>query len=459
MSWVDWFWFYDKHRKWKKPVRIRNRWGWGSMCIILIVVWPLVAYLLDYLLRSQEIPHHVDKEQWLIDDVNNNPYHMTDMLTQRGRPALLTNTPYDNWSIWDWSFDSLASRVKLVLVKKSSDQMIKYYGTSQLVESEPLERPYQEILFPVKKFFEKLTDQSDGYYYYASGGIELLGINSSSEVYSDELLRQVTFRSHNSLGQVNFWIGSGNVTAHTHYDTSHNLHVVIRGRKKFLLWPPSDYHHLKLYPCLHHYYRQTFYTYTTSPSIVPTPIEIVLQPSDVIYIPPYWFHEVVTMEPGISINVWSNSDTFLIMEEVYRAAIPFEEHWGHTTLVKSLWYFLHQLVTMVITPDAKFEDVIRKLVSDRYNFMSGDIIQGSHDLTDYCLTEHISDILDTSSIIHIEKGSSRVAELFLKMPCLASREINLGNYIEYLCHRILGGDQLHTLPVILYTCFGSHDPP
>ena len=53
------------------------------------------------------------------------------------------------------------------------------------------------------------------------------------------------------------------------------------------------------------------------------------------------------------------------MEEVYKAAIPFEEHWGHTTLAKALWYFLHQLVTMVITPDAKFEDVIRKLVGDR----------------------------------------------------------------------------------------------
>ena len=32
--------------------------------------------------------------------------------------------------------------------------------------------------------------------------------------------------------------------------------------------------------------------------------QIILQPSDVIYIPPYWFHEVVTMEPSISINVW-----------------------------------------------------------------------------------------------------------------------------------------------------------
>jgi len=62
----------------------------------------------------------------------------------------------------------------------------------------------------------------------------------------------------------------------------------------------------------------------------------------------------------------SDSDTFLIMEEVYGAAIPFEEHWGHTTLVKALWYFLHQLVSMVITPDCKFEDVIIKLVGDRY---------------------------------------------------------------------------------------------
>jgi len=59
------------------------------------------------------------------------------------------------------------------------------------------------------------------------------------------------------------------------------------------------------------------------------------------------------------------------MEEVYKAAIPFEEHWGHATLIKALWYFLHQLVTMVITPDAKFEDVITKLVSDRYVLVMG----------------------------------------------------------------------------------------
>ena len=45
-------------------------------------------------------------------------------------------------------------------------------------------------------------------------------------------------------------------------------------RKKFLLWPPSAYDSLILYPCFHHYYRQTYYTYTDSPSTIPTLIEV-----------------------------------------------------------------------------------------------------------------------------------------------------------------------------------------
>ena len=36
-----------------------------------------------------------------------------------------------------------------------SHKVIKYFSTSQLVMSKPLERPYKEILFPAKKLFEK----------------------------------------------------------------------------------------------------------------------------------------------------------------------------------------------------------------------------------------------------------------------------------------------------------------
>ena len=43
---------------------------------------------------------------------------------------------------------------------------------------------------------------------------------------------------------------------------------------------------------------------------------------------------------------------FLIMEEVYRASIPFEEHWGQVTMMKAL-------VGMVTREGTKFEDVIK----------------------------------------------------------------------------------------------------
>ena len=63
--------------------------------------------------------------------------------------------------------------------------------------------------------------------------------------------------------------------------------------------------------------------------------------------------------------MYSDSNTFVIMEKVYRAPIPFEEHWGQIKLMKALWYFLEHLVGMVTTEGTKFQDIIKKLVSKR----------------------------------------------------------------------------------------------
>ena len=63
--------------------------------------------------------------------------------------------------------------------------------------------------------------------------------------------------------------------------------------------------------------------------------------------------------------MYSDSNTFLIMEEVYKAPIPFEEHWGQVTLMKALWYFLQHLVGMVTREGTTFQDMIKKLISKR----------------------------------------------------------------------------------------------
>ena len=82
-------------------------------------------------------------------------------------------------------------------------------------------------------------------------------------------------------------------------------------------------------------------------SQVPRPIEATLKPGEVLYLPPYWFHCVVTVTPSISINVWSDSSTYKLMEEVYNAPIPFEEQWDEQTLMQGIEHssFFRHLVS------------------------------------------------------------------------------------------------------------------
>ena len=48
------------------------------------------------------------------------------------------------------------------------------------------------------------------------------------------------------------WIGSTGMTTHTHYDMSHNVYAPIAGgAKRFLLWPPSAWPSMHLFPRAH----------------------------------------------------------------------------------------------------------------------------------------------------------------------------------------------------------------
>ena len=180
-----------------------------------------------------------------------------------GRPVVLTDTPFDTWNTSKWSPASLGKAVPRVLSKKGKERVFKYFAVDKPFEDFPelsVQKPYTEVVLSGESFFKKLEQSSNGFYYYASGSIELLGL---SNLFTNASLKRLSFPSTTtssgeaeSLSQVNFWFGSAGVTAYTHYDTSHNLHMMVYGKKQFLLFPPS--HHLKLglYPSLHQLYRQ-----------------------------------------------------------------------------------------------------------------------------------------------------------------------------------------------------------
>lgn len=113
---------------------------------------------------------------------------------------------------------------------------------------------------------------------------------------------------HNTL-----WVGMKGVFTQAHYDEAHNFFCQVTGRKKFLLFPPSQFASLYVYPYHHPADRQsqvcTFpassqYTHSLLPQKVDLenpdyekfpkykdakPVIADLGPGDVLYLPPYWY--------------------------------------------------------------------------------------------------------------------------------------------------------------------------
>ena len=80
-------------------------------------------------------------------------------------------------------------------------------------------------------------------------------------------------------------------------------YVHLQGEKRFLLLPPSHWRHTYTYPLLHPSYgqcqvnmtspdRSRYALATAFGGEVEGALEVVLQPGDLLYLPPFWLHEV-----------------------------------------------------------------------------------------------------------------------------------------------------------------------
>lgn len=381
-------------------------------------------------------------------------------------PLLLHQTPFETLESSNWTVEFLANKsddIGYVLSKKATFNVFRYFATNKPLSNVKFvteEKNYAEIIYNAESFFELLRARFDGFYYYASGGIELLNLG---ELGPEESLKAMTFSSHLNMyaehGQINFWLGKMNVTAYTHYDTSYNFHQVIEGKKKFLLFPPSAYSRLKLYPCLHQFYRQVSTDVLAKWNLQEflremNGFEVELVDGDVLYIPPYWFHCVITLNTTFSLNIWSQSEAYLKMEDIYMSPIPFEVDWGRVKQMKALHYFILFLTRSILESEITAEEFILDRVYSRYeNLIEKKDLKLQKIVQEYCLAEPISKILDEDTVKHLESGAQSIVGQFLGIVLHSVREINLANYVEHLVSRMLGTDDLVQLPIYLQECF------
>lgn len=179
----------------------------------------------------------------------------------------------------------------------------------------------------------------------------------------------------------NVWIGGAGVTASTHYDSVHNIYIHFAGVKTIRLVPPSEVHILQMHGRLHpyacqsrvrnlqsgetfarplycisrnctlhsvrddvnHFRRKPSYTEHYLQNIV----EYTLYPGDVLFIPPFWFHEVHSHTPSLSVSLWWDATELDTMDRIYALPLPFESSWSAAHTVVAAQVFVSMLVEAV----------------------------------------------------------------------------------------------------------------
>eukprot|EP01052_Picozoa_sp_SAG31_P005305 SAG31_NODE_231_length_19768_cov_9.498170_3_plen_506_part_00 len=170
-----------------------------------------------------------------------------------------------------------------------------------------------------------------------------------------ELTKSPSVESHSEI-TANLWIAGPGVTAAAHYDSFHNILVQMQGTKKVILLPPSAAAALGTYPRTHPSHRQARFDLTVpldERSIAHSTFQqefprlqqvlqngrksrgllgamvATIQPGDVLYIPPFWFHLVIvsTDLPSVSLNFWYDAAELAAATVAESLPLPFESSW------------------------------------------------------------------------------------------------------------------------------------
>lgn len=125
------------------------------------------------------------------------------------------------------------------------------------------------------------------------------------------------------------WMGPAGVISTLHFDRAHNFFLQIYGRKKWIMVDPAHSRDV-YYPCadfplarLHmspvdveHPDFERFPRYRSA-----NPIELVIEPGEILFIPAGWWHYVRALEPSLSMNFFwlKPSILFTLRKHVYHS--------------------------------------------------------------------------------------------------------------------------------------------
>ena len=260
----------------------------------------------------------------------------------------------------------------------------------------------------------------------------------------DDVSSPDTFSLDGIDSEMTAWFGTEGITTAIHCDMfQHNFFVQIAGRKTFELWHPKSHFDLYLHSSLVPQARESrvrdqddeirFPDFATA-----QPAVVDLNPGDVLYIPPHYFHRVTSRRGpdsrlSVSLSIWAERVSERdVLDTVRSLPLPFESNWSDERLKDEAGIFLLDVAreTLHVSP-RKF---IHTLVRSRHGKS--------------CDKEKDTPTSKNESGSH----AKNVAEA-LRMLHVDIIEIHLGDYIEEVANYVVNHQSSNDLSrVAKYLC-------
>eukprot|EP00039_Didymoeca_costata_P004501 m.73655 g.73655 ORF g.73655 m.73655 type:complete len:502 (-) comp12429_c0_seq3:96-1601(-) len=382
-----------------------------------------------------------------------------DKVTKLGKPVVITGSFVQDWSAIkaksQWTPRRLKHKLKGKRIEGIYGNSYNYFGpyydsTRPLVKESPRPNHYKtnhtlpssEFLTIIENEYRNSEKNDNKYpFVYLSTEIDKFdhgeGWGVKDMLPFEEFLRPMPERS-----SINVWLGSTGVLTHCHYDGYHNFYVQVYGRKRFWLFSPSQESLLHPYSYLHPCHAQcqvnlSQFSESNETSEIENIVgyETILEPGDVMYLPPLWFHHVQALSPSVSINVWTDTQQTEIAESLFSIPWPSitqpviekakNEYWRK-------WVYLYLLGSATKRDDTNKEQnfIVQNLLTSRYQYRY-DFERDCSLMDDFGLldtfSKHMSQQENKKQVLQFSSAVQNVVEQLPK----DTVALWFGNWIEY----------------------------
>lgn len=291
-----------------------------------------------------------------------------------------------------------------------------------------------------KEFWTTMSELKEGEYMYLNGNLDLFDATLQQDV---EPVFFSSFKEH--LGDIitNVWMGSKGSTAALHHDPFDNFFVQIYGSKRFTLFPPDAHSALHVYPKTHPASRQSQvninrltgadgksnseipdselekWPLLNEPIMKNSGLEFIVHPGDVIYLPPFWFHQVESLENAISVNTWFKSPDVERMDLAWTEPLPFLPDWSDEGFLLGAKEYISTMIYKVLgskqdssqeTKRVLVKEFVTALIDSRFKPLYGpeapisvDILKGIKSLNDPHLRVHMREQEKLDEQVYVSK--------------------------------------------------------